>query len=517
MYSYKKILKSLTAVSYLYNKNIYNDNMSKLICISNKVIIKNIIMLVKKEILHRISIKRKTCVFIICNISINKLPSYIIKKFLSRYDLRIKIFCINYHCNVYYDVNLERCIIINKLLDIQKIATCLVKYNPKFIIDIISNLYHYNIFNQLNYNIIDFINKYKICNKVSIVSINLPSSLSFNVYEKEYSSIIFSDITISFVGLHLLHVLELNMIYVGQVLCFRVGNVFHNDKQIKIFNIMQDNYILNDIFKSISNYQHKGSFGYLSILAGDMNTIGACKLSMLAGLKSGIGNIILVVSNNNEYYSYYKSEIVKFHIQDFLKHAISKKINAFIFGPGLGKSILKQKDVKILFSFAANNNIPMIIDAEALFVLKLFGLNFNNCNIIATPHPGEAAKLLNINVSCILHNKIMAMHNLINMKINQVSNIVWLLKGSCPIIGMKGMPLFIYEGLVSSLSIAGSGDVLSGMIGALLAQSYSLMDSCLLAVNTHLSIGKVLNKKYKRGHLASDIANCIPSILFNKN
>lgn len=257
---------------------------------------------------------------------------------------------------------------------------------------------------------------------------------------------------------------------------------------------------------------NKGNFGKLLAIGGDLGMAGAIRLSSEASLRSGAGLVTVVshsinqsIINNNrpelmfcafdEYQSHTSSDWLK------LKDKIDWCSN-IVLGPGLGI----QEWGQALFAFLLTFNKPMLLDADALNLLaKITG---KKSNWILTPHPGEAARLLGTSIAEIEKDRFAAIK-----KLHHQYGGVILLKGAGTLV-FDGKKLIVCPVGNPGLASGGCGDVLSGVIGALISQGLDLMAATVLGVVVH---GKSADLAVRRdgeiGMLASDLLSYIRQLL----
>lgn len=216
---------------------------------------------------------------------------------------------------------------------------------------------------------------------------------------------------------------------------------------------------------------HKGSFGHLTILGGDK--VGAGMLSGLSALKFGTG-LVTMVSKNEPHTMPYS-----------MMHAQNKPSNttALAFGMGLGGKF----DTDELNNFL-NNKLPLIGDADIFFIDTILEI-LKRKNVVLTPHPKEFVSLLKITkIAEISIDELQANR----FKYSEIfcavyPSVTLLLKGANVIIGQNNA-FFINAYGTSALAKGGSGDVLSGLIGSLLAQGYSCLNATINASLSHTKL-----------------------------
>ena len=180
-----------------------------------------------------------------------------------------------------------------------------------------------------------------------------------------------------------------------------------------------------------------------------------------------------------------------------------------VFGPGLGRSPGAADVTEALLHIP--DRPPMVIDADALFVLahrpELLAL-LRPCDVL-TPHPGEAATLLGTGARDVQADRFGALAALASL-----APAVWVLKGEGTLIASPGEPSVISPWQVPQLAVAGSGDVLAGLTGALLAGKYPAPLAATLGVWLHAFAGMSLSREFPmRGNGPHDIANILPRVL----
>ena len=266
---------------------------------------------------------------------------------------------------------------------------------------------------------------------------------------------------------------------------------------------------------------HKGDAGRVLVAGGCAAYTGAPVLSAWAALRTGAGLVtmagpkpvletarmtlpaltMLSLSEQDE------GSWQKEHALPLTKAFAG--YGALVFGPGLGRNEGAADALSALLS--AENRPPMVLDADALFALaqrpELLSL-LRPCDVL-TPHPGEAATLLGTTPREIQADRFAALNGLAAL-----SPAVWVLKGEGTLIAVPGEPSVISPWQVPQLAVAGSGDVLAGLVGALLAQGCDAGAAATLGVWLHALAGMRLAETYPmRGNAPHDIADALPFVM----
>lgn len=254
-------------------------------------------------------------------------------------------------------------------------------------------------------------------------------------------------------------------------------------------------------YKPIDSHTHKGIQGHALIIAGSYGKIGAAVLASKSCLKSGCGLVTAYVPQCG-YQILQISNPEVMALTDEKEKYISTitfdiKPQAIAIGPGLGQETATQKAV---YDFLKKNTVPLVIDADALNILSnnKEWLQLLKPKTILTPHPKELERLIGKwSTEEDKFDKTIAFSKQYNL-----------------IIVMKGAPThIIYGDMVyqnttgnAALATAGSGDVLTGIITSLVAQSYEPINAAILGVYFHgLTADIALPETGYQSFIASDI------------
>ena len=254
------------------------------------------------------------------------------------------------------------------------------------------------------------------------------------------------------------------------------------------------------------SYKHQ--FGHVVIIGGDYGMPGAVRMTAESALRSGAGLVSVVT--RPEHISgiiSYRPEIMCLGINTPENlEPLLKKASVIILGPGLGRSEWSKE----LFACAMqpqHRDIPMLIDADGLYWLSQFELTRDNW--ILTPHPGEAALLLQTDAHNIQQNRLGAL----GMLQLQYGGVIVLKGFETVIVGHDHQPTVCQKGN-PGMSTAGMGDILSGIIGGLMAQHLPLETAARLGVFIHASCGDLAARQHgERGLLANDLCGFIQKLV----
>lgn len=236
---------------------------------------------------------------------------------------------------------------------------------------------------------------------------------------------------------------------------------------------------------------HKGSCGRVLVIAGAQGFSGAAAMTAQAALRMGAGLAVLGLPQSlNSLMESKLTEVITWPLPETKKKTLAPaaavavinrlpEFNCLIVGPGLTTNPETARFVKELL--AANDRIPQLLDADALNCLADTPelLAQLKAPTVITPHPGELSRLLKVTVSQIQANRLYWAQEAFKRL-----GVVVLLKGAGTIIQTKHYSYINPTGN-PALATAGTGDILAGMIGALIAQGLTVSEAALAGSYLH--------------------------------
>lgn len=239
---------------------------------------------------------------------------------------------------------------------------------------------------------------------------------------------------------------------------------------------------------------HKGDYGSVAVIGGTDGMIGASILAARSALISGAGRVTLECRAEHAPHV----DMVYPEIMFATKPVNLEDFDAIVLGCGLGTSA----EAKARVIEALNCQKPLILDADALNIIaadiKLQDMVLaRRAPTVLTPHPGEAARLLRRDTAGVTADRVAACRELAV----QTGAIV-VLKGAGTVISMRSSRTWINPTGSPMLATGGSGDVLAGMIGAMFAQGYDMVESVLAAVYFHGLSAEGLEAGFTAGEIA---------------
>jgi NAD(P)H-hydrate epimerase len=281
----------------------------------------------------------------------------------------------------------------------------------------------------------------------------------------------------------------------------------------KFIEEMETNYVLmeeEDVRRSMKRrkkFAHKGDFGHGLLVAGAYGMVGASILSSRACLRSGIGKLTVHAPiRNNDILQISVPEAVVEHDTDeccFSWVSDMDGYHALGIGPGLGTS---KETEKALLSQLKNCQVPTVIDADALTLLagNREALKSLPPNSLLTPHPKELERLIG---KCNSSYERLVK----TCELTQIFGVYVLVKGAYSMLITPQGKCFFNPTGNAGMATAGSGDVLTGIILALLAQEYSMEEAGIIGAYIHGLAGDMAKEKYGMiGLTAGDIVRFLP-------
>ncbi len=303
--------------------------------------------------------------------------------------------------------------------------------------------------------------------------------------------------TITFIGKKLGLYTGLGPDYRGEVICDDLEidpGIFAEVTSVaELLNYSE----LSKLLPPRSRVANKGNFGHVLVIGGDVGMIGAVRMAGEAALRVGAGLVTIATKSDNvASIVAARPELMVWPIQQTSELSpLINKATVIVLGPGLGQTDWS----RAVFQTAMEATQPKVIDADGLNLLATQPKFADNW--ILTPHPGEAARLL------ISTGKEIEQDRLKNAsEIQKRYGGVVVLKGAGTLIA-DGRTL---PGLCNvgnpGMATGGMGDILSGVIGGLLAQKNSLPDAAKLGVMVHSIAGDMASRAGgERGLIATDL------------
>ena len=261
---------------------------------------------------------------------------------------------------------------------------------------------------------------------------------------------------------------------------------------------------------------NKGTFGRVLVVGGSPCMSGAAYFSAKAAYRTGAGLVQILTHEDNRIIlqtqlpeailSTYSEQNFN---EDFISEVI-EKADVIVVGVGLGQSQLAQRLLSLVLSFS---DAPIIADADALNLIakNLALLNSVSAPLIITPHMMEMARLCHTDVSEIMANTVG-----FATSFAEKNSLICVLKDHESVVcdGSINSPIYINKSGNSGMSTGGSGDVLTGIIAALIAQGMPPFEATTLGVYIHGLAGDAASDELgEYSVMASDIIEHISTII----
>jgi NAD(P)H-hydrate epimerase len=271
-----------------------------------------------------------------------------------------------------------------------------------------------------------------------------------------------------------------------------------------------------DLFPRRGRFGSKFDSGVVAIAGGSRGLTGAPTMTALAAARAGAGYVQVAVPASAqpalalrllEQMAHAMPEADGAHAPDgvepFLR--LAERAGAVVLGPGLGRS-----DTALAFGreLAARVETALLIDADGLnaHAGALESLLDRSAPTVLTPHAGELGRLLGRDSSAIEAHRLASAR-----EAAQRSGAVVLLKGDDTVVAAPGGPVAVNPGATPALATAGTGDVLSGLIGALLAKGMAAFDAAALGALAHARAGRAAAARHGADHtVAGDVIDALP-------
>jgi hydroxyethylthiazole kinase-like uncharacterized protein yjeF len=263
---------------------------------------------------------------------------------------------------------------------------------------------------------------------------------------------------------------------------------------------------------------HKGTFGRVVVIAGSLGFTGAPRLAALGAARGGAGLVeVCVPESIHPIVAAGCLEVMPTPLPDAGTGALHRSAvavvrdrlrgaDALVIGPGLGRS---PDTVRALLELLAGLPCPAVVDADALNIVATSGFDWKlsaHTNVV-TPHPAEMGRLAGVDTKAVQADRVGTAE-----RYAQQHNVVVVLKGAETVVAAPGHPTHVDRHRVVALATGGTGDVLAGLIGSLLAQGLSPRDAAVAGVTIHAQAGLMVQARRGRaGALASDVIETLPA------
>lgn len=341
-----------------------------------------------------------------------------------------------------------------------------------------------------------------------VIAVDTPSGLMTDGPMVPAGPVVKARYTLTFQAPKLAFVLPEWGQYVGRWEVLKIGLYASFIKELKTKHFVISDAIIQQLLRPRYKFSHKGTYGHALLVAGQFGMMGAALLSAKATLRSGVGLLtahvpqaglnILQQALPEAIVSADEDEHIITNVQLQAAHRCIEV------GPGIGTHARTAQALKLLIQ---NAKVPLVLDADALNILSenKTWLAFLPKGSVLTPHPKELGRL----IGSAAHDY----DRLDKVKTFAIKHQVYvLIKGAHTAVVCPDGEIYFNNTGNPGMATAGSGDVLCGVITALIAQGYSSFHACLLGVYVHGAAGDLAAAQLgMAGLIASDIVETLPA------
>lgn len=350
--------------------------------------------------------------------------------------------------------------------------------------------------------------------KAKVFSLDLPSGVICDTGEV-LGEAVKADVTVAFIGYKPCHFLSPACEFCGDIKAVSIG--FELREDFECFAEVIEPEKARAALSTIPKKANKGTKGTAVIFAGSYGMAGAAIISARAAMRSGAGVVRLCVPDSiypiagpvlPEVVFNPLKENNGFLCSKSFEIQLLQKAQSVLVGPGLGNN---ESTTGFLYALLEQVSSPVVIDADGLNAIKdnLDILKTVKSSAIVTPHPGEMARLLGVSIEEVEKDRVG-----IAKAFASEYGVITILKGAYTVIAAPSGKIYLNVTGSQGMATAGSGDMLSGMIAAFLANKTSPLTAAVSAVCLHGSAGeKTAARLGIRGMTVNDMIEQLPFVL----
>jgi len=386
----------------------------------------------------------------------------------------------------------------------EQLCEHITNFQGDVIVDALFGIGFYGALAEKALQWVNVINK----NTTPVLSIDTPSGLCATSGFVNNNNAIIADVTVTFIvykqGLLTGRAADFvgNLILADLALgaAFKEQVVSHNSYQFPL-----NNHKITSPLITRRATSHKGSIGQVLAIGGFVGMPGAIRLASEAALRVGAGLVSVACHQDNQALVFQgrpELMLAPNSAKQLSYSSVMSKAKVTLLGPGLGQDDWSQEhfDLQMTFIKQSNYQKPMVIDADGLTLLAKSPQYYSHW--VLTPHPKEAAALLNCDVAAIEVDRFAAVR-----AIAKQYGGICVLKGAGSLIS-DGERVVINSSGNAGMASGGMGDVLSGIVAGLILQANDYFSTVCFAVYIHGAAGDIIASQYgQRGMLASDLFN----------
>ncbi|HEY0941804.1 MAG TPA: NAD(P)H-hydrate dehydratase [Steroidobacter sp.] len=349
-------------------------------------------------------------------------------------------------------------------------------------------------------SMIERINAINECG-VPILSLDIPSGLDADT-GRVWGAAIMAERTISFIGLKLGFYLGEGPNYTGIVLYDDLDLPPGATDFVPPSALRIDEHTLAQLLPRRRRTTHKGQQGSVLVIGGGIGMAGAARMAGEAALRAGAGLVTVATWRENvASITASRPELMCRGVEGAGDlSSLLERSDVIAVGPGLGQS----EWARALLDVALESDKPTVIDADALNLLAQAPCS--NSKWILTPHPGEAGRLLGISTADVQSDRLQAARDIAARYGGTV-----VLKGAGTLVVTGDSLPYICDQGNPGMASPGMGDVLTGVIAGIAAQTADLPGAARAGVLVHAMAGDMAARRGERGLLATDLFGYLPT------
>lgn len=342
--------------------------------------------------------------------------------------------------------------------------------------------------------------------RIPVLAVDLPSGLNASSPEP-FEPCIQAEVTVTFAAPKVCHVFEPASLYCGEVIVadISIPEIAIDEEPISLALITPKEVV--PFVEPRLAATHKGTYGHVGVIAGSPGRSGAAVLAARGAIRTGAG-LVSVMTDPETAQLVHAGSIESMTYSGTELEVFLANKSAVVIGPGLADDERSYDHVRAIVDAIT---LPLVIDASALnaFAAKANALNPRNLPRVITPHPGELARILGSDTRSINADRIGAAR-----AAARESHCVVVLKGHQSLVAEPDGHVWVNPTGNPGMASGGMGDVLSGILGALLARDTNALDAACAAVYLHGLAGDLLAAEHgDTGLAAMDLAERIPKAI----
>jgi hydroxyethylthiazole kinase-like uncharacterized protein yjeF len=339
--------------------------------------------------------------------------------------------------------------------------------------------------------------------RIPVLAIDLPSGLNASSHEP-FEPCVQAEVTVTFAAPKLCHVFQPAALYCGEVIVadITIPEIAIEDEAVTLALITPKD--VQPLVEPRMAATHKGTYGHVGVIAGSPGRSGAAVMCARGAIRTGAGLVSVMTDTETAKLVHAGSVESMTYSGGDVREFLRNKTAALV-GPGLPDDDQPYDNTRAIVNAI---ELPLVIDASGLnaFGARADELNPRGLPRVITPHPGELARLLGSDTRTINGDRISAVR-----EAARVTNCVVVLKGHQTLVGEPDGHVYVNPTGNPGMATGGMGDVLAGIIAALLARGADPLDAACAGVYLHGLAGDILAEELgDTGLMATELADRIP-------